>query len=561
MTIPIFLKTGITAVGFALAGFATAAWFLPRAAPAPDSPATVARRAHSPLGKPVGAPDPATVQGHIDALRRAGTPGQQAAAALRLASLTDPDEIRALLDQAHRFPAHSASTLATQTLLKRWLELDPDAALEYSRLHFDKSLPKLIGTWSLTDPAQAEAWILALPGGKTKADAWQELCATTATRDPGKAWDLLARFPAHGGSDGSYEVRGLVDKLTAMDLEGTLARLPAMPAMLLKNARIAITKQLMESDPARGWDWARQQPNPSSLISQAIGVTLGKNPVQAFAWLETIPRAQRNRMMDEHGYNWGGRDHAALAAALSGNAAFTAQDKHDLASRLLNSASWQDPVGAEAFLHLLNEAELPGRIGDYLKNRAQKTTKVATEAWIAELPPGPLRTAAETAWQQQQQTVTVPVDRSTPASLVSQIKSGFYIDETDARISKINAAQLGDMMADQKSGGKSRFTTNILTSLAKTNPAPVAAWLASVPMDSTTGRQAAQFSANWAQEDPVAAATWVGSLPAGDLATTAAANVARQYHRYAPLEAKTWLETLPIGPVQEAAAKAMESNP
>lgn len=279
MPFPISLKSSLLATGCALAGFTTAAWLMPPSHRSAASPAATLLPARSPMGKPSGNPAPATIQGYLDALLQASTPARQMEAALRFAALSDPDEIRALLDQARSFPAHSAGPLASQTLLKRWLELDPAAALEYSRLHFDTSLPKLLGTYAATHPAEAEAWILTLPGGKTKAEAWQELCATIATRDPAKAWDLLGRSPSrNSGSDSSYDVRNLVQKLTAQDLEGTMARLSTLPAMLLKAARDAISKQLSETDPARGWEWARQQPNPNSLISHTIESTLKKDP-------------------------------------------------------------------------------------------------------------------------------------------------------------------------------------------------------------------------------------------------------------------------------------------
>jgi hypothetical protein len=557
MQLPICLKSGLPALGCALAGFATAAWLMPSAAPGPASPVMAARPAHSLLGK--AAAPAATVQAYLDVLCAAGTPSQQMAAALRCASLGHPDEIRALLDQAHRFPAHSASTLAAQILLKRWLELDPAAALEYSRLHFDKILPKLLGTWSAAHPAEAEAWILALPGGGIKTDAWQELCATTATRDPGKAWDLLERSPSLSGSDG-YEVRNLIEKLTAQDLEGTMARLSSLPAMLLKNARNAITKQLMQTDPARGWEWARQQPNPNELISNAIQVTLRKNPAQAFAWLETIPAAQRKRLMNEHGYNWGGGDSAALATALSGNSGFSSEEKQKLAQKFLINATWTDLAGAASFLPLLEGPELIQGMQNYLKSYNTKHGTTETAAWIAALSPGGLRTAAEGVWRHKEQFERAPQGRSTPASLVTEFKKSSYIQEDDARLSQINAVQLAEIMVEE-ARGRSYHTGRILTGLAKTNPAPAAAWFASVPADEKTGPQAAQFSATWAQEDPAAAAAWVSSLPAGDLAANVAANVARQYQHYAPQEAQAWLKTLTAGPVREAAAQAMETKP
>lgn len=261
--------------------------------------------------------------------------------------------------------------------------------------------------------------------------------------------------------------------------------------------------------------------------------------------------------MKEHGYNWGGQDHTALATALSGHSGLTTQEKQSMAGRFFSNASWQDPAGAEVFLPFLNPAELSGNLTTYLNNRARNNGNADTEAWIAGLPPGPVRTAAEASWKEQ--VPETPMDRSTPASLVSEFKKDNYIQETDARISQLNAAQLGEMMADQ-TGSQNNNCDMLLTSLAKTNPAPAAAWLASVPADAINGPLGAQFSATWAQEDPVAAATWVDSLPAGDLAVNAAANVARHYHRYAPLEAKTWLQTLPAGPVQDAARNGMEGK-
>ena len=552
-----FLKSGLLATACGLAGMGAAAWVFPppkRTVTAVETP--LFRTNSGPLGKQ----GKAAAGGFLDILRQAGTPGQQMAAALHGASLGNAEEIRSLLDQSRQFPAHAASALAVQTLLKRWLELDPAGAADYCRIHFSKTLPKLIGTWSLTDPAKAEAFILTLPGGEAKSESWQQLCAATATRDPDKAWDLLARSPVRSGYDGSYEMRNLVEKLTAQDLEGTIARLASLPAALLKGAREAIAKELMEIDPTRGWQWAQEQPNPNTLISKAIEQTLGKDPAQALAWLATLPPEQRKRIQNEHGYNWGGKDVASLAASLAQNGSFTPEEKQELAQRFLTNSTWNEPAGAEALFPFLKGKELDSSMDRYLKSRAQRTPDAGTgiEAWIAALPSGEVRTAAEASWKKQK-LPEAPVDRTTPASLVSQFKTATYVQSEDPRISQLNATQLGEILSDQ-SPGRSHYAGTILTGLARTNPAVVVTWLTSNPQDKTTGAQAARFAATWAQEDPVAAATWVDSLPAGELAVNAATNVARQYHRYAPLEAQTWLETLPAGPVREAAAKAMKGD-
>ena len=490
------------------------------------------------------------------------------AAALNLASLGTAGEIRGLLENSRRFPPHAASSLATATLLKRWLELEPAAALEYCRLHENDHMAKLIGTWSTTQPAAAEAYILNLPAGEVKINAWKELCAATAVRDPDKAWELLARTPARAGYSSGYEL-SLVEKLTANNLEGTLARMATLPSSLLAAARTAVARQLMETDPHRAWDWVRQQPKPDELIGAAIGQALSQDPAQALAFLSTLSPEERKRVQDDYGYNWGSKDTAALAAVLGNTSGFTPEEKETFAQRFFSNAAWQDPEGAQALLPLLSEKELPANLDRYLKSRSTKD-RAAAEAWITGLPAGSLRAAAEASWQKLQLPET-PVDRTTVNSLISDFKKASYFLDGDPRLALLDATSFASLMA-ARSGTNSYRYDRILVGLAKENPAPAAAWLATVgidkttpaaatvPIDKTTGPQAAKFSAAWAQEDPSAAAAWVRGLPPGDLARTAAGNVARHYQRYAPAEAAAWANTLPPGPVQDAAREALKGQ-
>ncbi|MES2706557.1 MAG: hypothetical protein V4726_08140 [Verrucomicrobiota bacterium] len=562
MSLPTFSrKTGLILAASALAGGFTG-WLLrssgstAAAATGPRQKITAASAA--PGSRTGGKQMLPQTRIRLDALWKPGTPSGQIAAALEFASLNSVDEIRDLLDNSFRFPSHSGEEVAIGTLLKRWLELNPQEALKYCRQQKPEFLARLAGNWSVAHPDEAAAWAKALPAGENQQAVWMELCKAATARDPDKAWEMLARTPSLNLERGTWQIDGVVSRMVAQDVEKAIAGMASMPPSILAAARKAIAAELMRTDPRRGWDWARQQPNPRETMGAALAVAMGADAAGALGFMKSMPADELTKVIEQSGYNWRLGNIAEFAAQLTQDTGFDPAAKQLIAARLFGRAIWSSPAEAQALLPFLSEGTLTGSIHDYMQSWA-RNDPAAAKAWAENLPEGPSRSAARDAL-----TAFAPREtasgRTGPESLGDALKQGEYVGPDDPRIAQLTGEQIGRIFTDLGKN-QNHGMRELMQGLVTNNPKAGAAWLETAVIDDRkTGPVAARFSSQWAENDPAAAAAWVKTLPSGDLARTAAWNVARQYRLYAPAEAAAWLGTLSPGPVQEAARKGM-ANP
>lgn len=511
-------------------------------------------------GSTDGKPMLPQTRARLQALWNAGSPSRQIAVALDFAKINFVEEIRDLLDHSMNFPSHSGEEIGIAALLKRWLELEPQGALEYCRRQKPAFLARLIGDWSQTQPVSAYELVLFMPAGSNQGSAWMEICKTTAASDFGKACDLLGKMPGLDLRHGTWQIDAVVNQMVAKDPEKALASLNTLPPSILASARKAIASQLMRIDPQRGWDWARNQPNPLETTGAALAGAMGADPVQALGFMKSLPNAELMRVIEQSGSNWPLRKVNDFAEALTQDAGLDPAAKQSIADRVFGRAMWTNPAEAQALLPLLSEGTQAARMREYIQNWSRQDA-AAAKAWVESLPEGPLRLSAQEA---QAAFISEPgadssgkrLDRNSPESLAVAVKQGQYIEPDDPRLSRLTTAQLGSIMA-ARDENRPYAPTQILMGLSTSNPQAGAAWLESVPFDKTTGLLAAEFSARWASSDPAAAAAWVSKLPPGEVASTAAWNVARQYSLYAPSAAEAWIRTLPVGSIQEAARQGL----
>lgn len=561
MPAPFRLRTLLICLAGAAAGMGTAALFRTPAATSAGKP--VSARSFQQDG-PLVSQSARRAKSSLEAFRAAESPQARMEAALRLAENGTAEDIRALLDLDWKFPGDTSSSLAIAALLKRWLMLDPDAAVEYARVHEGKLLAKLIGNWSVADPEKAQAFALSLPAGTERAEAWAEICQASLHGEPGKTWDLLCRAPSFTSG-----VQEIMKKLITADPDDAIVRLEGdMPPELARSVRIGLSKELMKTDPDRAWAWIGTQSNSGELRGHALGAEFTKDPAHALALLASLgPEEQASRFSDRYSYGWKPKDIPALAAALQSEPGLSADTKKQLAGEFFGNAAWEDPAGTVSLLTLFPENEMPGRVTS-LMNSWWRKDKAAGQEWLASLPIGPVRSAAEAAWDglESASAAGPPVDRNSPEGITASLKKGEYFTDDDARLAKVTPEMLAEFPPEKDAYQKEEM----LEGLAEQNPAAGAAWLQTWKMDTGAGepggmsesaqaksRQIGRFTSTWAAQDPAAAASWVGQLPAGDLARNAAANVAMQYSRYAPAEARKWIDSLPPGPVRQAAEQGV----
>lgn len=523
------------------------------AAKAGNPAAFMSDAATSPLGKRRLLPQTAA---RLEAMRRAGAPSRQIAAALALADMSSPAEIRDLLEHSHEFPDNSAEEVAIGTLLKRWLELEPLTALEFCRSRQPAFLARLLGQWSQSQPEKAAVWVKAMPPGGSKDYAWVELCKTAGLRDPAKAWEMLGETPGLDVNNGTWQINSIVKRMVEQDLEKALAGLAAMPPTVMAAARKAIAARLTETDPASGWEWARTQPNPAETMGAALAASLGSDSSRSLEMLKSLSIRELGEVFEQSAYEWRLKNLPDLTARLTADATLEPSAKEAIANGLFGRAAWSDPAEAAALWPLLSADTQRERIADYVKHWSREDS-AAAKAWVESLPLGDLRSSALTA-RAAFESPEKAADRASPAGLVEDFQQDQYIRADDPRIAGLNKEQLGTLLGAVGEGRHYR-AREILLGLGEANPQLAASWLEGATLDSTTGPMAARFSASWAGNDPAAAAAWVKALPPDShLARVAARNVAGQYARYAPEQAEAWIGTLPAGPVQDAARAGVE---
>jgi hypothetical protein len=498
---------------------------------------------------------PAALARRLEALN-AGTPAQQLNAALQLAEVESVEDIRVLLDRSHAFPRNAAGGLAVNVLLRRWLELDAGGALNYADLRQSSHWDGLVAVYAALYPAEAEAYWRTFPSGEAKANAWEGLCDGLILRHPAEAWRLLL------GSDSNTEK--MVRKLAARDVEDTLVRFNTIPSGWQSAARKVIAAELMKKDPARALAWIANQPEQRELIAEAAAVTYRKDPGKAFALLAGLSERDRNialsNMTAGKPYRWGysgldlhqagtGRDWSALAGAVM-NSPLNEEDR----TSLLNHFFWQDPGRGQAFWGHFTEKAQIGKLPAYLY-RWSALDKASAEAWWRGLPPGPVRAAAETHWQELE-AAWHKQGESEAGRLRMAIWSADYPHQTDSRLADLTPGEVSTLVSAIPKPDYGRIAA-MINGVGASNPDVVATWLETAPVTNETLPVMAEFSARWALDDPGAAAAWVSRLPEGKLADTAAFNIARQYQVYDPEGSQQWMEGLVEKTVQEAARKGL----
>lgn len=514
------------------------------------SPGGAGRKA----GKPPPLPQTAA---RLETLRNAGIPSRQIAAALELASLSSVDEIRDLLDHSDEFPDSSAEEVAIGTLLRRWLELDPKAAMEYCRQQKPAFLARLTGDWHRTEPEAAEAFARALPAGDLQTGAWTEICLDTFRTTPDKAWEMIGATPGLDPNQGTWLIDSTVGRLVRQDVEKAMAAMDTMPPAVLQAARKSIAAQLAVTDPERGWEWVRSQPNSLEATGALLGTVMGRTPGLALDFMKSVPPAELDRVLEQSAFEWQAGRVGDFADSLRNDRELDLGAKQAIADRLFGRTMWSNPEGAGDLVPLMSPERLAGSAPEYARILARRQDAAAAGKWVESLPEGDARESASKALQVLEAAESKAGEAGSAESLGKEFSQGSYISPSDPRLEKITTDQLGQMLSDLPENQFHR-TWQLVSGLAQSNPAPLREWLEKTPVTALTGPAAAQFSSTWAANDLMAAAEWVKSLPPGDLARVAAGNVARQYNRFDPEGAARWIEGLPEGTARDAARQMVK---
>jgi hypothetical protein len=500
-----------------------------------------------------GTASTSAIDSAIASIWAAGDAVSQMIAAVDKAATLAPEQFSAFLAELERLPSHSAQGLAKRTILRRWTELNPEAAMHWCMGHDPSLVASVAEEWAARDPTMADAIINQLTtSGRLQ---WQQVGAlretggglfrALAATDREAALRLLHHPALEGGLD---NIAGAMESLARQDARWLLEKTEGLPVNFSNPARSAVVRVLAEENLANAFAWARAQPDSKSLLWALMA-----KPRDAPGLVPLLANLspEETSTLGRHSFAlWGNGDPAPVLDAL---AAHGSQLDEGLRRQYSNSAAagfLQSPNPGALASRLLAIEGLSSRfdVQNFVSQWAARSPDAA-RAWVASLPPNSLQEEARHALDSNSNRPDAPADERTLLQrLVSQASQGrvhqdhalLGLDETERR--QVMEAGLAGMTANpnRDHGG--------LDSVAERFPAETARWLSATLTPHTAEtltRVLNTTAAHWAAEDPRAAAAWADTLPAGEIRGMAAANVFEQWRHYDNDAASAWFDTLP----------------
>lgn len=490
----------------------------------------------------------------------------------------------------------------TNSVLERWVKLDPAAALEFvknckPKSFRDLAIGNVFGTLARENPEGAMREFDKLPEGEMRMQASPSICWMMAQTDPEAACDFMEKNGRVSGFD-SYYVGAVLAKWAETDPVAAAARMATMPADRvngdsagqlaaewakkdpqaalqwakglrpeLKNAAsVEIYKALSRKDPETTWKMLQGEPGHlrGELIGGVLQSVADEDPNKAVAMLKTLGSKSEKRiavqqLMDQMGY-W---DTAACFKILD--------DLNDPAIRrgaldnMMSYAAWYSPDELQKQLGKLSEREKIDTASSVMEGLARVTPDAAKDYFFSL--PETQRNAEELqslmsryARKDPQKALDFATGVSNPQEQSSALAGLFSSwSQLDPKAASEGLKRLPDGQSRLDALGK------IAESWGGSDPAAAKAWAEGLTGSDRT-RALATVLPEVAKDNPATAANQFATLlktaPAGmegDLASSAG-ELARTWASEDPTAASKWAAQLPPGQSRDQGLKAVVSS-
>lgn len=579
------LAAAVASVGLALGWWASGFGMPDRSArPIPVSSPTKPPRPFGRSSDPLAA--------GIAGIWAAGNASAQAAAAVAWARALAPEDFGRALAMLDRLPSHAAQPLAKQTILRRWVAQDPEAAFRWALGHDTRRVGTVVAEWIRNDPSSVEsviALVESLPPGDpfrsddTREDALGMAFVALAPRDREAAMNLLGLYELPLWQ---YDIDRSLRVMARDDPAWVLERAESLRADVRADVRKSVADALMDDDPAAAIEWARHQPDREQLLRE-VALHSDKLPALITALAALSPEEQT--VIRFSGYlDLGEQDPLAVVDALESQAPNLSPAA--LEGLLRGSTSWflaADDPGALAnrlmALNLGRDAFSPAGFAEAWSREAPDEAR----AWAAALTDESQRSdalqAIEEATQPPQESpVLSPLEET-----IQEVKHGklrdpetllaLHPDERRHVLDTTWAQELANERSREQRDKSGESFADILwvyeahpplggifDQISRRYPEETARWISdSLTVESTPKLMETLTStaAHWAAENPGAAATWAESLPPGDTRAWAAVNVFDQWRQFDEQNARAWWESLPAEERARTSSPAATQEP
>ncbi|HWB01485.1 MAG TPA: hypothetical protein VG796_00585 [Verrucomicrobiales bacterium] len=276
-----------------------------------------------------------------------------------------------------------------QTLLNRWADLDPAAALAWAQTltkpRISQTLSQILGNYARTDPEQAIAFARKISNVTDRNAALENIANSLASTDPRRALSIMNSVKSRNGE---YRFYSLYSTWAATDPEAAHAAAMAMQKGRARaNAMQGIFSSWAASDP-KAANAAAQAIPEAGLRHQALSAIFeswgSSDPQSALAAVQILPKGQAKiEALGRIFSSWAGTDPSAAAAAA---ASLPKRERQNAISYIAGSWGANDPAAALAWAKTIPAKEGgEWAVSNILSQQARTDGPAAVAAW-RELP-------------------------------------------------------------------------------------------------------------------------------------------------------------------------------
>jgi hypothetical protein len=425
---------------------------------------------------------------------------------------------------------------------------------------FNPFLNGAVDEWLNISPAEAIAWVQALPPGSGRSNQIQEMIGSLSQTDPHEALQLLQKNTFAMG--GQWVAESLFDNWAGRDPEGAAAAALELKGDVGISALRSVARSWAKEDPAKAMAWASSVPNVSArkdLITSIAEQWSQSDPRAEIAWALGLSDTNMRRetlstgiarlaandlpaaLEQIHAMPSGeDRDRAVLAAA---NTAATKDahgalrlldelpaglNRNSAAARLCDTWGQTDPRGALDWLvQNVPAAKADGWSvsGSFGRNYYNNSPGLASivQRWVGSSPQDAI------AWAQ-----ALPDGDNKNSAMAAVVQS---LASTDFSLAESTFNQLP---ADAQQIAASTLTNNLL----QQDTAKARAWVESLPEGAAQNNGLMAVARQWADQNPTAAADWLGTLVPGKGRDNAIAGYSSAVFQSDPESALSWVMTI-----------------
>ena len=227
---------------------------------------------------------PLVVEDRINAVWKAGTPTAQLVRSSDWEAVTDPVEIKKLLDSIDKLPANLSKECACAALLRNWVSIEPECAIRWCQTHSVNLLPQLIESWAVADIESVRSKLLTASDDRQVPMMAGAAIQLLADSDPPEAFKLLREVSHRLNRVGLF--KPAIKKLAQIDSQQLLDTASHFDEHVRELCRTVAAAEMAKSNPGHAIQWVQGQPDGEELM-----VTVGRELDSAF-WHDALAASQ-----------------------------------------------------------------------------------------------------------------------------------------------------------------------------------------------------------------------------------------------------------------------------